>query len=135
MWEMTLCLCQYCSWYTFSLAMEIFSLILVKVLHISDIFLVKNGIPVFHVHLQFFPVLWRWRGQVWEFFGILQKQKCHLTYTWFIQSCFTFRWEPISICHLFHLPVCLFLFPSIHHTPYLRNHASCDYNFCYSCVK
>ena len=53
MWEMTLCLCQYCSWYTFSLAMEIFSLILVKVLHISDIFLVKNGIPVFHVHLQF----------------------------------------------------------------------------------
>ena len=67
MWEMTLCLCQYCTWYTSSLAMKIFSLILVKILHISDIFLVKNGIPVFHVHLQFFPVLWRWMGQVWDF--------------------------------------------------------------------
>ena len=44
-----------------------------------------------------------------------------------------------SICHFFHLSihpsVHPYVCPSIYHPPYLRNQASSDHNFCYTCLK
>ena len=69
--------------------------------------------------------------------------KCQYCLIWNLKKCFLLLevivWKceyfsggtPTSMCHFFRSSVC----PSVRRTPNLRNHASCDHYFWYTCVK